>query len=774
MIAPADTVAATGRLTFSAPDAPTTAGELAEALDCSRQNIATRALREHRDNPRLWKRHIADKQIWELSVLPEDVRAALKRFRDRLTAAAARDLVKSASDILYQFPIAVSEFTEREKQIGEERRDFLCEVERLVLDNPNWTYERAIEHIARREMNAARRHDGSLRYKRLLVDGQRFEPALNVDNFKNWKTRWAKWRSGPLDTSNWQCLCDLYGFRKQIDDQGRESYVRVAVARKGDGRFWALLGALYETPQRRPLIACYELAIKQAKEARIAEGEIPTLRQVRYHYTQHADARGVEGRRAGAKFVYDELSAHVVRNWRKLQPNQVWSGDHHNIRVACTYFDPLAGGGQGGWRLCTPWLTNWIDVSSWFEVGHFITEKPSRDSIEIALKIGVENQRGAPRGLAFDNGKDYTSFAGGKDLGYDPARAETVCDQLAIRQRHFALPGNPRCKLNERDYRIVQDRWERNWFSFMGANKRELDGLWDYKNPYDGFTLRDRLARYPKNHALAGCLVRPELLPTFEDVRKSYAKWRAAERHHMVSRGRICPGESPAMRFARVADTPMLRPLTVDEISIGFLRPLDRLALVKRGGSIQYTPKGGTAADTITYRSAALFPFIRERVQARIDIHFNPPRLFVFEAVESGAEKHPTWRMIKCHGPSGSVPHLLNPDAYPDDASPNPDSAQELRRQLAAHRKDERDLQRGQDVELRRDAEQSVARSLGVEPARAPHDPAVARAVRRFSAESTQRRKIVAELVEEEVSDDARKRYLYGDGEPSGSQEVTP
>jgi hypothetical protein len=679
--------------------APATVPEIARAIGFTPRGVRLRA-----EAGKLGVPISSKPYLFALATLPEEVRVKVtsrRRERERELVAAAT----SVSPLGPVFHVPLREFTDEEQAVGRQRSNFVTEVDMMRCERYDWSVERIVESIRHREEMAARRRGGDektvLKYPALLCGGKNFGCQLTVKNYSNWSARWKPWRLGPLDTSSWWCLCDRY--------RGQEYH------RPGDPKFWVLLAALYETPTERNLRQCIELAREQSLKAGVLGGNLPTEKQVRYFYAEHADRAGVEGRRGGKKHVYDKISVFVIRDWRRVAPDTCWSGDHHNLRIACRTYDTSVG----GWRFVTPWLTNWLDNSSWFETGWHISSEPNRDTIELALRKAVEARGGAPGILYFDNGKDYASVFTSAKLGYDADRAASLCDSLGCRGL-FALPHNPRAKVNERDYRITDERFERLWPSYMGHNKAHLDQLWTFAHPSDGITLRHRLAKFPERHPQAGCLVNWELLPTVDEVRLAYAKWRAESRHTMVSHGRILAGQTPEQRYH--GGETKLRPMAREEIALAFLRVVGgQLQRVARGGMLSLRPPGGKRADDIFYRAAALMAHVGDRVQRRVDISFTPPRLFAFEAVdiERNGEDRTTWKLIPCDGPGGSVPNVLEVEAFTD-------GQEELRRAIRATRQHEKNIRKGaESQEALRNAQRGVELAAGI---RADNAPAPGRA----------------------------------------------
>lgn len=677
-------------------NAPVTVRELAEALDVTKQAVLKQT--------KLLPTVVPGSRVFALSSLEPEHRKRVLARRKSAAAAAARALT-AVVPTAKQFPIHLTEFTEREQAEAAERREFILEVERLRLEHPTLPLDDICAKIENAACMAAHRHDGSLRYKALLIGGKLYASQLTARNYRHWKAVWDPWRSGPFDTSNWWALCDRRRFRQVSLPDGTIRFERRTQERFGDATFWALFEHFYLSPVRRSRKQSYELAVKAALKAGTPQKLLPSLEQVRSFYRFKADPIEVERARLGEKHYYDRLSYHVIRDWRNVKPNQCWSGDHHLFNFFIRWYDEQAG----GWRPERPWLTDWIDVSSWYTVGWHISIQPSRDTIELALRDAVTRAKGVPQYAYFDNGKDYQAFSDGGRLGYDRGRAAGICAALGIRPI-WALPGNPRAKLNESNYRILA-RFEQTFFSYCGMNKKHMDALWDTKRE-DGFSLRERLERFPKSLPRAGFLVRPELLPTIDEVRTAFARWLAEERHNMISKGRVCPGQSPAQRYLAVCEPPLLRRVTKEEIDLAFLRIHPRLLKVHRNGTLTWTPPGAKAAESLVFADDALREVAGERVQVRFDLRFFPPRLFVFLAHEhgDGPDSTVSWKLIRCSGPMGSVPNMLFTEPLVEDA----DASARLRDAIATARRLDRETRRGQNAEAVRQARETLAEQAGL------------------------------------------------------------
>jgi hypothetical protein len=677
-------------------DAPVRADELAVAMGISERSVMRRGVKGE-FGERIGGRNV----FYFANITDETVRSKIVSTRRAVTREIAAAAL-AETPFLKQYPQPLELFSESEQEEGREIRDFLLEVETMAIDKPFLTTARIIELITRREIENMRNHDREkfpVRFGRLLFGGRQNGCQLNEGNFYRWKARWAKWRTGVFDTSNWWCLCPRYRHQEY--------------KRPGDGRFWGLFEAAYESAVGKDRKQAYEDTIKQCAEMGIKD--LPSLHQVHYYYREHAEFAAVEAARLGRKHYYDKLTVPIIRNWRKIKPNKCWSSDHHMLNFFIRVPSPdIRQAEQGGFVKARPWLTDWLDVSSWFTVGWHISTNPSRDTIELAYRQAILAEGGAPKYTYCDNGKDYVALRNGSVVGFDQARMASINELLGV-VGIYAIPHNPRAKLNERNYRVMI-RFENRFFSFSGRNKTHMDALWDVKRG-DGFTLRERLETFPKSHPMAGCLVRPELLPTLEEARAAFSKWIAEERHKMISRGRVCPGQSPEQRYRNSDASVCLTKVSAAEVGIAFLRVHPKLITIRSNGTIFWTPPGGKADDQIVYADKILRAYAGEKVQLRFDLNFTPPRLLAFErVVHNAADKYlakPTWKQIVCEGPAGSVPCVTMVDAIAEDI----DASQKLRDGMEQTRGLDRAVKKAADAIALREAEDFAARSIGLPPA---------------------------------------------------------
>jgi hypothetical protein len=252
-------------------------------------------------------------------------------------------------------------------------------------------------------------------------------------------------------------------------------------------------------------------------------------------------------------------------------------------------------------------------------------------------------------------------------------------------------------------------------------------------------------------------------LPDLDKIRATFTKWLAVERHQMVSRGRVCPGQSPSQRYKSACEPKFLRAVNADEIAHAFLRVHRHPIKVKGSGSFEWTPPGGTTQDRLVFADAALKQFGGERIQIRFDnLKIFPPRVFAFHRHEydDHGETHTTWKLICCSGELGSVPNLLSPDAIVEGE----DASQALRESIANSRRLDRDTKRSRDVQAEQVAEDQLAREQGIDRVGRTYVLKTRDVVARRQANAARAdrdEKVMAEL-DKLVSPEDREVYLKG------------
>ena len=499
----------------------------------------------------------------------------------------------------------------------------------------------------------------------LRLEGDRF-PAY--ENYQKWSRAWAGYRDTTRQDFQYWALARR---QRVAGAKRREGYQR-----PGDAAFWTEFAKWYETPRN----VSFEESYREASGRGVREKwDCPSLYVVREWYNERMPAcerRRVFRARNGKKAWYDKLSVYVVRNWRKVTPDLCWSFDNHLMNVFCRRWDEE----RKGWVKVRPWLCNAVDASSWFEVGRHFTADPSRDSVEYAFRDALVRYRRAPKIAYFDNGKDFKSL--GMGLGFDAERVGEIIGGLNI-QAMFALPYNPRAKINERDYLIGQHWFEKKQLTYCGDNHAMALALRPLLFGPGGTCEED-------NH---GRLLHPELVPTIEELAAAYAHWRETDRHTRVSHGKILDGKTPAQKY--LAAPAAEQAVTDDQIALAFLRTVGRQIL--RQPRVTYRPPNARASEALIFEDEVLYEHIDEEVTIKFDA--TTLRAFVFDA---------DGLMIKCSGPSGSVPAGIELDALTA-------SHEQIRAQTRKLRGWERGARKGDDMRRMREAVEETSRQVAAE-----------------------------------------------------------
>jgi hypothetical protein len=576
---------------------------------------------------------------------------------------------------------------DEERRRARERANFVIDVEAMRKARSHLNHEDCALRVARAAVSPDPNRDPleEPRYRLLLVSGKGEGCALTWHNFRRWKTRWKPYRRHPLDDQQYWALADRYDTSRWKKPP--------AHSRPGDPRFWTHFKNLYETRSRVPLNVAYGAIVTLA--AKHGWTDVPSPDQVRYWYDRKADRVAVEARRTGREYLYNIVAAPIRRDWKDVFANQCWTLDHHKFNVFVRIFDPHIE----AWFAIRPWITQVLDAASFYEVANVINAEPNRDTIEEALRRAVERLRYCSVEWYFDNGKDFRSsgLASLREMIIDPERAASICRELGVKPR-FALPHNPRAKLNECDFGIVETHFERLWSTYCGHDKEHFDALWP------------QLSRGPVAEIASGprkgALINPDLVPTLAEFTAAYNNWRETQRHQMRSNGLVLNGETPAEKW-RIGAPLACRPsLSDDQITLAFLRPVGKPQKVKPGGIVTYRPAGGKARDEIDYRSELLVPWLErdDRVLLKIDPR-DLSHAYVFEMRDATSDGEPIWKLIKCDGPNGSVPSRVGMPAL----SARQHAAAIHRQQMKDQRRLERKIKGGEDakaeLELRREIE---------------------------------------------------------------------
>jgi transposase InsO family protein len=154
--------------------------------------------------------------------------------------------------------------------------------------------------------------------------------------------------------------------------------------------------------------------------------------------------------RDGVEAYSNQEEVISFRNLTAIQPLDYVVMDHRRLDLFCLI--PV----RGGWKLARPWVTAAIDMRTRKWLAWSIVETPSSDSIATVLKR-VFLLFGLPKGLYWDNGKDFTCeyFEGREARTTQGGRIEElapvwrgVLETLGVRVHH-AIVRRARAKIIE-------------------------------------------------------------------------------------------------------------------------------------------------------------------------------------------------------------------------------------------------------------------------------------------------------------------------------------
>lgn len=345
-------------------------------------------------------------------------------------------------------------------------------------------------------------------------------------------------------------------------------YARGRRERKGDPRFWDMLGACYLDREGPGLAEAYRTARRESVRRGITD--MPTYRQVAYWYDHCVDPAAVILRREGEEALAARCEYFIRRDWDSVSVNDIWFGDHHDLDAPAQETDPDTG--QIRAVRCT--LTAWMDAKSLRIVGWQIAPGAGNsDRIQNALGLGIiVAGMQAPRYLYMDNGSDYGARGFNAPIVCGN-HEHSVLRQLAI-ETMTSLPYRAQAKVIERVFGIVCSSFSKHWAGYRG-NRPEH---------------RSEKADYFWQH--------PEHLPTVAELVTEFARWLDQVYHRQTSSGCILQGRCPQEVWEARRD--LRAPWTAGDLYAAFLMPVGT-RLVGRGPSVKI--------DSEYYYSEALWPF---------------------------------------------------------------------------------------------------------------------------------------------------------------------
>jgi hypothetical protein len=665
---------------------------------------------------------------------PED-RDKIKARREALRRKAAVEALHEVKPVGKICPFGLLDLTEKQAAEAAARRDFILWVERQCK-------ERGLTQAqgCQRAYWEAFENASACSFAMLLTTGKSEGNQITYPMFNAWSVKWNPYRDQRDRTSQhqWWALAD----RCQGNPRDRA----------GDERYWNHIALLYECQNGLELSLAWDAACDKGEK--LGWGAAPTLRQVRYFYAMKADRAAVKARRLGDKWIYNNLDLTVRRDWSSYKVGDVWFSDHHEFNV----FVRIRQG--NGWRAVRPWITQFLDAPTFHEVASIIRPRdPDGDVVLDTWRKAVATLGWSAATIYFDNGKDYRSI-GGKAGRYvtdlDEKRCETTGKILGV-QSVFALPFNARVKPCELDFGITERKFERRWPTYCGHNTERFKILYP--------TLKaEKLQTYggAENDPLRGCLVNPELVPTFEEFCAAYYQWRAEVREQMTSDGIMLDGKSPAQAWAD--GLPQCQRPRLDETTrfVAFLRAVGKPQRVDRGAVVWFK-RGESKRDWLRYHSRALEPYLvsGEEVLVKVDVS-DISQAYVFRWAERAG-----WRLIDCGGLHGGCP------AVADIAPGTPMEA--VRDTLRENRSRRKAIRLGVDAEKQQEALSELARGGSATESeimlgRGSMREQVTATTQRIDDRKAKRNAVDAILAAEVQEEDTR-RYKFGadgDGDVQG------
>ncbi len=384
---------------------------------------------------------------------------------------------------------------------------------------------------------------------------------------------------GSMLAGGFRALCNLRTWKNRLRDASGavccenaaalvRDYAKGRRERKGDPRFWAVLGSLYLSRNGPHLPEAYQTALRECRRQGMAG--LPSLSQVRYWYGHCVDPAAISLARNGEKELGARFQYFIRRDWDAVMVNDIWFGDHHELDAPARIWDEA----EQEWRATRCTLTAWLDARSLYFTGWQIAPgSGNSDRIQTSLALGmIVAGMIAPRYLYVDRGADYR--AQGFDQPIEVGGHEhSVLRQLGIETLH-SLPYRAQAKVIERVFGIVCESFSRQWVGYRGcspaARTEKSDYFWEH----------------------------PEFLPTVDELSAGFARWLAEVYHLRPSAGCILQGKSPQETWEARRD--VRAPWSPGDLYRAFLVPVG-LRLVGRGPAVTLEGKH--------YYSEALWPF---------------------------------------------------------------------------------------------------------------------------------------------------------------------
>lgn len=183
--------------------------------------------------------------------------------------------------------------------------------------------------------------------------------------------------------------------------------------------------------------------------------------------------------RMGQQFYKHNLSPYTIRDNDVLPVGFGYEGDGHTVDAYVAH--PATG------NLYRPELTIWIDVSSRYVTGWYLTDDESAISTLFALSYAITSQDHVPAMLFLDNGSGFKARM-------MTAETEGFFSRLSITPS-YSLPGNSKGKgLVEGFFKIFRNRHDKKFSTYCGddmapeINRRLVEHVKNGKRALPSYT----------------------------------------------------------------------------------------------------------------------------------------------------------------------------------------------------------------------------------------------------------------------------------------------
>lgn len=425
-----------------------------------------------------------------------------------------------------------------------------------------WAMKKCCEEVARLHAR---------QFPKLRNGGQNGRSKLTYNNCRSWLRKLGK-AGREYNFDNRNALAD--------------NYVSGVQKARGDEEFWEWFRSFYLKQNKLSVEESYRLAAARTREDN-PFATVPTISQTRYRVKQ-LPAIAVALARHGEEYVKNHIVGYIHRDWSEVRANEIWISDH---RVFDCYIKVLDE--NGNWKATRPWLCGFMDAKSWYFTSWQIqAEAPNNATIRNGLAWGI-SRHGRPGYLYSDNGKDFKAQGFSTAINFD-GHEHSILKSLGIKVL-TSLPYNGRAKTVERGFKEHADKFDKYFAAYLG-NKPGA---------------RPDAAEHFRKH--------PEHLPTLEQFCQAFSKWLELY-HDKPNNGKIVGGRTPRTAFEH-GERYHAAPLTAEELYSAFLKPISRLATVRRGFCVQ--------VNKTYYYGDCLFPHFGQKLMVKTDMMDNQ-HVFVF------------------------------------------------------------------------------------------------------------------------------------------------